>query len=166
MDKKKLTERLLNKLNYPLPRMKLLLLHEEAGPASEPVSISNPIDVAGFLEPLQHAAEELFLSIHLNAKNEIMGLHEVSHGTLSSSLVHPREVFKAAILANSFAIIVCHNHPSGSAILPSAEDIVTTKQLVDAGKLIGVSVIDHLIVGPRAKEDCYSIRENHPAIWS
>jgi DNA repair protein RadC len=166
MEKRELTDRLRSKLNYPVPQIKLLLLQEDTNIRNKPVCICAPSDVAEFLEPLQHAAEELFLAIHLNAKSEIMGLHEVSHGTLSSSLVHPREVFKAAILANSFAIIVCHNHPSGSAISASTEDIDTTKQLVEAGKLMGISVIDHLIVGPSSKEDCYSIRENHPTIWS
>ena len=166
MVKKKLTAQLVEKLKYPLPKMRLLLLHEEDSIEDERVSIKSPNDVAGFLSPLQHAAEELFVAIHLNAKNEIMGLHEVSHGTLSASLVHPREVFKAALLANSFAIIVCHNHPSGSSVCPSPEDIDTTRQLVDAGKLLGVGVIDHLIVGPRSRQNFYSIRENHPAIWS
>lgn len=95
------------------------------------------------------------------------GLHEVSHGTLSSSLVHPREVFKAALLGNCFAIIVCHNHPSGATLVPSPEDLETTRQLISAGKILGVSVIDHLIVGPdNDEESVYSIRENNPAFWS
>jgi hypothetical protein len=96
MEKSELTDRLRSKLNYPVPQIKLLLLQEDGNIRNKPVSICTPSDVAEFLEPLQHAAEELFLAIHLNAKSEIMGLHEVSHGTLSSSLVHPREVFNTA----------------------------------------------------------------------
>jgi DNA repair protein RadC len=132
----------------------------------ERILIRTPLDAGRFLEPLKYASEEHFVSLHLNAKNEIIGLHEVSHGTLSSSLVHPREVFKAAIIANSHAIIVCHNHPSGSLISPSEEDLQTTQQLLDAGKLMGVAVIDHLIVGPNQEsEDLYSLRENYPGLW-
>jgi DNA repair protein RadC len=80
--------------------------------------------------------------------------------------VHPREVFKAAIIANSYAIVVCHNHPSGASISPSKEDLDTTKQLLSAGRILGVSVVDHLIVGPATEgESVYSVRENHPALW-
>ena len=154
-----------SQLNYRIPRLKLALVKEKSA-SGKRFSIRTPSDVAKFLEPLQRAPEEHFVSLHLNAKNEIIGLHEVSHGTLSSSLVHPREVFKAAIIANSYAIVVCHNHPSGSDITPSREDLDTTQQLLSAGKILGVSVIDHLIVGPANEGDnVYSLRENHPLLW-
>ncbi len=155
------------KLTYRIPRIKLALVKERPVKGREKrISIRTPEDVAEFLEPLQLASEEHFVSVHLNAKNEVIGLHEVSHGTLSSSLVHPREVFKAAIIANSFAIVVCHNHPSGASISPSKEDLDTTKQLLSAGRILGVSVIDHLIVGPVDDgESVYSVRENHPLLW-
>src|ERR1700728_876819 len=130
------------KLRYSVPRMKLLLVHESI-PYSRRVTINKPHDAAKLLVPIKHSPDEQFVSIHLNAKNEVLGLHEVSHGTVSTSLVHPREVFKAAILANSYAILVGHNHPSGSSIVPSKEDMDTTKQLIDSGKLLGVSVVDH-----------------------
>ena len=116
-------------------------------PGPEPITVRTPQDAARLLGPLKHAPEEHFVAIHLNAKHEVIGLHEVSHGTLSTSLVHPREVFKAALVANSFAILVCHNHPSGSTLVPSSEDFATTKQLLQAGKLLGVAVVDHLIIG-------------------
>jgi DNA repair protein RadC len=112
------------------------------------------------------ACEEHFVSLHLNANNQVIGVHEVSHGTLSASLVHPREVFKAALIANSFAILVCHNHPSGSELMPSADDMVTTRQLVEAGRFMGVNVIDHLIIGPGVDHHCYSLRERHPDLWN
>ncbi len=156
---------LIKKLTYKLPKFKLCLVRE--GPVrTRVVSIRSPMDAARYLSPLSMACEEHFIAVHLNAKHEVLGLHEVSHGTLCSSLVHPREVFKAALIANSFAILVCHNHPSGSLIQPSLDDIETTRQLVDAGKVVGVNVIDHLIIGPRSIEDWYSLRERHPDLWS
>jgi DNA repair protein RadC len=154
-----------SQLTYRIPRIKLALVKEKSSSATR-FAIRTPSDVARFLEPLKRASEEHFVSVHLNAKNEVIGLHEVSHGTLSSSLVHPREVFKAAIIANSYAIVVCHNHPSGSGITPSKEDLDTTRQLLSAGRILGVSVIDHLIVGPGSGDDSvYSLRENHPMLW-
>src|SRR4029450_9037212 len=102
------------RLRYRLPRIKLCLV-QEGLKASELHALNSPEDAEELLEPLRHATEEHFVSLHLNARNEITGLHEVSHGTLASSLVHPREVFKAALIGNSFAIVVCHNQPPGSA---------------------------------------------------
>lgn len=149
-------------LKYPLPRIKLCLVHEDMSPDNL-YPIDTPSDAEVFLEPLRHVPEEHFISLHLNAKHEIIGLHEVSHGTLASSLVHPREVFKAALVANSYAILVCHNHPSGSLVSPSPEDMSTTRQLLRAGKILGVNVIDHLIFSPN--QNVYSLRENHPELW-
>jgi DNA repair protein RadC len=159
-----LKESLAEKLRYAIPRMKLLLVHEQV-PNHRKVTIKRPQDAAKLLMPLKHSPDEQFVSIHLNAKSEVVGLHEVSHGTVSSSLVHPREVFKAAILANSFAIIVCHNHPSGASISPSPEDMDTTKQLIAAGNLLNICLVDHVIVGPRSRHAFYSMREHHPELW-
>lgn len=154
---------IVKRLNYRLPVLKLCLVREGAGRRT--ISIKTPADAARYLSPLAMACEEHFVSVHLNAKHEVIGVHEVSHGTLSASLVHPREVFKAAIIANSYAILVCHNHPSGAVLRPSLEDMETTRQLVEAGKFMGVNVIDHLIIGPGAVDDWYSLREKHPDIW-
>lgn len=151
------------RLKYRVPQIKLCLVQE--GPKLKHLlPINTPIDAARFFEPLKLAPEEHFVSLHLNARHEVIGLHEVSHGTISSSLVHPREVFKAAIVANSYAIIVCHNHPSGSRLFASQEDLNTTQQLVKAANLLGVNLLDHLIVS--RSDEVYSIRENHPQIWS
>lgn len=155
---------LLDKLDYEVPKIRLCLVNEKVK-QPQPIPIQSPLDAGKLLKPLKHATEEYFVSLHLNARNEVIGIHEVSHGTLSSSLVHPREVFKAAVIANSYAIIVCHNHPSGSALVPSSEDIDTTKQLLNAGKLLGIAVVDHLIVSPTLEDDVYSLRENMPHLW-
>lgn len=88
---------------------------------------------------------ECFLSIHLDAMNGLLGVETVAAGTLDSVLVHPREVWKGALLANSAALVVAHCHPSGDAT-PSYADLRTTRQLIDAGDLLGIPLQDHLIV--------------------
>jgi len=87
--------------------------------------------------------------VPLDGKNRALGFHIVSVGTLTASLVHPLEVFKLAILANVAAIIVVHNHPSGDPT-PSAEDVAITQRLRQAGELLGIRVLDHVVVGDGA----------------
>lgn len=153
---------LARRLRYRLPRLKLCLVRE-GRLNKEPILIRDPFDAQEFLEPLRSAPEEHFISLHLNVRHEVIGIHEVSHGTVSSSLVHPREVFKAALLANSYALILCHNHPSGSAIYASREDIEATRQLLRVGHLLGISILDHLIVGPQ--QGFLSMREKYAELW-
>ena len=81
----------------------------------------------------------------LNTKNKLIGINTVSIGSLSASIIHPRELFKTAILANAGSIIVAHNHPSGDPA-PSQEDMAVNRRLVDAGNLLGITVRDHVIV--------------------
>ena len=88
---------------------------------------------------------ECFVALLLDGKNRISGLHLVSQGSLNQSIVHPRETFKAAILANAAAVILAHNHPSGDTT-PSSEDIAITRRLKEAGELLGVRILDHVIV--------------------
>ncbi|MGI6657791.1 MAG: JAB domain-containing protein [Dethiobacteraceae bacterium] len=95
---------------------------------------------------LQEKAVEQFWVITLTTKNEIAGLHPISVGSLNASLVHPREVFKPAYLNNAASIMLTHNHPSGDPT-PSREDITITKRLCEAGELLGIQVLDHIIVG-------------------
>jgi DNA repair protein RadC len=186
--KKQRKQSLSKQLAYDLPQIKLYLVNEARCKKPWP-SITSAEDAARLLRPLNHASEEHFVSLHLNAKFEVIGLHEVSHGTISASLVHPREVFKAALVANSYAILVCHNHPSGAKLKASSEDMETTRQLVKAGKLLGVSVLDHIILGledsgsedsglentgpeegpdkqSQAGQDLYSMRQEHPELWA
>ena len=110
-------------------------------------SIACSDDVADLLigMGLDTLAEEVFYIICLNAKGTVAGIHEISHGDLCSSSAHPREVFKRAILNNAAAIILAHNHPSGST-KPSDTDISTTERLINAGNLLGINVVDHIIV--------------------
>src|SRR5207302_8829691 len=89
---------------------------------------------------------EVFLALVLDGKNQLLGFNQVSVGSLSAALVHPREVFKAAILANAAAIILVHNHPSGDPE-PSPEDRAITGRLKEAGELLGIKVLDHVVIG-------------------
>lgn len=92
--------------------------------------------------------EEYMYMICMNVKNKVIGVFEISHGTANASLVSPREVFQKALLANAVSIIVMHNHPSGDST-PSREDIEVTKRLVEAGKIVGIEVLDHIIIGDK-----------------
>jgi DNA repair protein RadC len=99
-----------------------------------------------FRQHLGAVDREHFLVAMLDQKNKVIGINTVSMGSLTASVVHPREVMKPAILSNAAALLCCHNHPSGSP-LPSQEDRALTKRLVDAGKLLGIAVLDHVILG-------------------
>lgn len=145
-------------LKYPVPQFKLALLREKE---CKTFGMFSPSDVEKFVEPLKHCSEEYFVAFHLNCRQHVIGYHEVSHGTLTSSLVHPREVFKAALLSNAHCLIVAHNHPTGE-LTPSDEDIETTVKLIAAGEMIGVPIVDHVIV---SLNGLYSIREERPALF-
>ena len=123
-------------------------LVREIDPAhSEPVHIRGPQDVHRLLH-LRASQElgEVFYLITLNAQAAVVGQHEVTRGTLTSSLVHPREVFIRAIADCAAGIIVAHNHPSGDTT-PSQDDRAVTRQLVEAGKVLGLPVYDHVVIG-------------------
>ena len=112
-------------------------------------TIKSPCDVAALARDvleMHEMAEENFIILCLNTKNKIAGVHTVSIGSLNASIVHPREVFKAALLNNANGIICLHNHPSGDPE-PSREDIEITHRLDNAGNILGVKVLDHVIIG-------------------
>ena len=112
-------------------------------------TITDPATIFDILNEtfdLSEQAQEMFGIIMLNTKNKIIGLSVISIGTLNASLVHPREVFKQALVANSSQIILFHNHPSGDTT-PSKEDIDITNRLVEGGKILGVDILDHIIIG-------------------
>lgn len=108
---------------------------------------SSPHDVAKFfISDLRFLQQEHFIVIHLNTKNRLLSKETITIGTLDSSLVHPREVFKAAIRQSSASLILIHNHPSGDP-RPSREDLNLTRRLKEAGDLLGIPILDHLIIG-------------------
>ncbi len=107
--------------------------------------IKSPSDVfEAFKGLFDNQVRERFISIWLSSSNNVIGYEIVTEGLLNSSLVHPREVFRGAIVATCASIIIAHNHPSGNTE-PSREDISITKQIVEAGKIIGIPVHDHII---------------------
>jgi DNA repair protein RadC len=109
--------------------------------------IKTPEDAAALvMEEMRHLDREHFRALLLNAKNQVIGHEVISIGTLNSSTVHPRELFKSAIKRSAGAIILIHNHPSGDPS-PSREDIEVTRRLVEAGQIIGIEILDHLIIG-------------------
>ena len=129
-----------------IPRYTLQLVPGHARP-DPPVVIRDSARAASILRPLFHGLDrEQFLVACLDAKHAIIGVNIVSIGSLTLSIVHPREVFKPAILLNAHALIAAHNHPSGDPS-PSAEDRALTARLRQAGDLIGITILDHLILG-------------------
>jgi DNA repair protein RadC len=117
-----------------------------ATPPTELVYIRCPQDVFDLLKDMQLLDREHFKCINLSTKNCILEIDTVSIGSLNSSPVHPRELFKMPIKRSAAAIIIAHNHPSGDPS-PSKEDLEVTKRLVDAGKLLGIELFDHIIIG-------------------
>ena len=110
-------------------------------------SIDNPVKAAEILKNyIGETDREMFVVAMLDTKNKVIGINTVSIGSLNSSIVHPREVLKPAILSNSAGIIISHNHPSGDPT-PSREDLDITKRLVDACELIGIKLLDHIVIG-------------------
>jgi DNA repair protein RadC len=135
-----------NVVNYAIPVYRVSLVREGAVPC-EAYKFRNSATVSKLLHTyLAEADREHFVVFFVDQKNRVIGMHTVSMGSLTASIVHPREVFKAAILANAAAIVCGHNHPSGD-VQPSREDRATTKRLVDAGKLLGIEVLEHIIIG-------------------
>ncbi|GGG20379.1 RadC family protein [Paenibacillus abyssi] len=113
----------------------------------ERLTIRSPKDAAGhMMEQLRYLQKEQFVCLFLNTKNQVIAEETLSVGTLNASLVHPREVFRAAIKCSSASLICVHNHPSGDPT-PSPEDIALTKRLAEAGELVGIDVLDHIIIG-------------------
>lgn len=109
--------------------------------------ISTPSDVAALMmSEMKGLSKEILRVILLNTKNIVIQVRDISVGSLNSSIVHPREVFNEAILWHSASIVICHNHPSGDPT-PSKEDIGITKRLKECGKIIGIDLLDHIIIG-------------------
>ncbi len=133
------------KLVCETPIYKVMLVQDSTVPIAKK-QIRIPEDAAQIVRNyLLGADREHFVGLYLNSANHVITIHTISVGTLNSSLVHPREVFKMALMVGAASVIISHNHPSGNTE-PSAEDIAITKQLVEAGKILGVPLHDHIIV--------------------
>ncbi len=110
------------------------------------ISLPSPHDVHQFMRRrARNLDREYFWTIHLNVRNRVLGVETVSIGSLSETIVHPREVFKGAILSNAASVILVHNHPSGDP-MPSPEDISLSRRLVSAGQLMKIEVLDHIVI--------------------
>ena len=116
--------------------------------------MNNPVSVYKFCSDMILLKYEMVRAIYLNTKLEYLGYANISKGTLDGSLIHPREVFRNAILKNSSSLILVHNHPSGNPI-PSKDDENITERMTNAGKVIGINLLDHIIIG---KGNLYSFK--------
>ena len=136
-----------------VPGLRVSLVRDAASNPVPPDTIAdtpqNAVNVVRAFIP-QGEEREHFVALYLDARSRVKGACVVSIGTLSASLVHPREVFRPAIVAGAAAVIVAHNHPSGD-VTPSAEDKDATRRLVRAGELLGVPLLDHVIVNDAGK---------------
>jgi DNA repair protein RadC len=142
--------------NYKGIRCRVCLVRENT--SDEIIKINSESDAYELVkDELVHSDREMLLSVMLTVKNDLIGVETVSIGSITASTTTPRDVFKSAILANAVAIIICHNHPSGE-LVPSNGDIKITKQLIEAGELLGIKVLDHLIVSSQGYK---SLRDSH-----
>jgi len=129
--------------------------------SQSPTKITSSDDAIAFCQRhfrrlITDAQHEEFHIVTLDTKNQVIQSHQITVGTLDASLVHPRKVFRAAIKDTASSIILAHNHPSGDPT-PSREDIAVTDRLTEAGKIVGIDVLDHIVLG---KQSCVSIRSS------
>lgn len=120
-------------------------------------TLKGPESVAHFVRAiLPDNSREHFIALYLNASHKVIAYSVVSTGTANATLVHPREVYQAAVLLGAIALIVTHNHPSGD-VTPSSEDFKVTRQLKEAGEILGIRLLDHLVV---AEANYFSFNED------
>ena len=137
-------------INITLSRIKLVRESSHRYGNIESRHIDGPEDAVRIINAvldLEHEAQEIFGELFLDAKNNLVGMREVSRGSLTASIAHPREVYQAALLSGACAnLIIFHNHPSGDPT-PSTEDIHISKQMKRAGEILGIPLLDHIIIG-------------------
>jgi len=129
---------------YSIPTYRLQMVKEGSIHAH---TITRPKDIIGAIKSFTLSDREFLIGLYLNSRNQVTAHHVISIGTANAAMVHPREVFKLAILNNACSIIVAHNHPSGGTD-PSNADLNITKRLTDAGKILGIELKDHIIITP------------------
>jgi DNA repair protein RadC len=133
-----------------------LMLAKESNQPPCVQTVTKPRDVFELAKSyLTGVDREHFVILILDVKNKVIGINTVAIGTLSYCSVHPREVFKAAVVANAALIIMIHNHPSGNPH-PSSDDLALTARLKEAGDILGIPVVDHIVLGD---ENYYSLKE-------
>jgi DNA repair protein RadC len=132
---------------YSIPGFRVSLVREPGVTLAGRPVLRTPAEAAPlFAQYIGDQDREVFVIAMLTVRHRLLAFHKVSVGCLTSSLVHPREVMKPAILAGSAALLLAHNHPSGDPE-PSAEDVALTRRLAAAGQLLGIEVLDHMILG-------------------
>ena len=132
---------------YRVARYRLLLVKDGSVPTNWDRQLRQSRDVADLMAGLVAGLDrEVFYVLLVDGKNRVAGINLVSIGSLSATLVHPREVFKAAIAGSAAALVLVHNHPSGDPT-PSAEDLSLTRRLCEVGDLVGIKVLDHIVLG-------------------
>jgi DNA repair protein RadC len=129
-------------------RVSLKLIREGRGRYAAK-AICSPEELYEFFKPLSSLDREVFYCVHLDSRNQILSCEQASMGCLSSTIVHPREIYKTAILSSAANIAVAHNHPSGDPT-PSLQDHEVVKRLRDVGTLLGIALLDSIIVGDRS----------------
>lgn len=144
--------RISEEMGIPLGKACQIVASSELGrrfykrPGGRNISIRNAKDVSTYVRDMHDLPKECLRGIYLNIHHRVVHDEVLSMGTIDANIVHPREVFKPAIEYGAAAVILVHNHPSG-VVTPSHADIEVTKQIIDAGKIIGISVVDHVVVG-------------------
>lgn len=130
-----------------IPRYTIELIREPTSPYTTPQHYESPHQTFAYLKPiLEHQDREHMYGVFLDTKHRIIGMHHIAMGSMNQAIIHPREVFKCAILLNAAALVIAHNHPSGDPT-PSTDDRLLTKRLADAGAILGITLLDHLVIG-------------------
>lgn len=140
-------------VQYHFQKYRLEVVREETFNRTYGVCVTNPKDVHKYLVDvckLHKNHQEMMIAVAVNTRGEIIGFTTVSIGDICSSFAHPREVFKFAICCNAASIILAHNHPSEDPE-PSNTDITTTKRIAEAGEILGIHLLDHIIVGNESR---------------
>ena len=133
-------------MGYRLPRYRVTLVREGCSHTGVK-HIHAPEDVHNIIAAeYADAVVETAMMLALDTKNKVIGIFEISRGSLNASIIHPRDIFQRAILVNAASVILAHNHPSGDPT-PSPEDVALTKKLAEAGRVMDITVLDHVIVG-------------------
>ena len=129
---------------YIIPHVEFRIVHETKSTFG---AVRGPEGVVNLIRELTHGlTDERFYAVSLDNRNNVLAVHLCSIGDHSSTLVHPRSVFRTAVYSSAIAIVCAHNHPSGDST-PSAEDIAVTRRLYEAGKVLGIPVLDHVVIG-------------------